>query len=375
MIYYRTLTSTLCQMYIDDYASVANASKAVKYQHLSQKFLDGAFNGALSGFGTDWGRLVEIMKTAIEHGTSTGDAILAILKYHNASKVAQDMENDCQKNIDKYNSLPDSFDSTQNTSPSCIPSSNSSINTVSQKQETAISNDNYEYFVTLKSGMYHRAVPRLRTWLNLTTGSNLNTTSWKFDNAVLQAVKKFQKTRGLTVDGIVGWNTHYKLLNCYQAMQKVPMNCYVTIRNAQGNKVLDCSADMWGMNHGITILYDKFTNPINTCHYNQVFLITYSSDGALILKSPFQHKVLEISDGNTNLSFPITVYDDATADKNWTTWMRWFVEPDAYGNIRFVNVCTGTAIDLQDNCYQNNTLFTSYSINNTLAQSFIVERV
>lgn len=373
MQYYRALCTSICAPIVKDYAEVANKSKAEKVRHLSQKFLDAAVLGTLDGFD-NWSKAVNKLKFCVEKGYSLADSILEVVEIHFECKEAKQSKENWQKKIDIYNSISNTAyskpaNSTANTTNKVTAS------TTVKPVEKEISISDYTFYGTLSRGSESNAVKRLRAWLNVNTGSNLDTNSRIFDKAVEDQVREFQNTRGLSLDGIVGPSTHEKLVSNYKAMQQVPVNCYVTLRNAHGSKVMDCSFDMWKMNNGITILYDKFNNPLNTGHENQVFYITHADDGAFIIHSPFQNKALQISDGNPAPYTPITVYDSSIADKNWTQCIRWYFEMTNSGCVRIVNVATQTAIDLNSNVHQNNNQFISYPINNTAAQDMAVDKV
>lgn len=105
MIYCRQVVAGLSADYVDAYAKLGNASKAQRAFYFTDKYLDGAFSGALSGFNKDWGVLVNSMKTALEHGTDTLSAIKDIFQFHQSTRTANDLSRQCDEIIKKYNSL------------------------------------------------------------------------------------------------------------------------------------------------------------------------------------------------------------------------------------------------------------------------------
>lgn len=104
MVYYRQIVVELSGEYVDTYAKLGNVSKSQKALYFSQKYLEGAFGGALNGFD-DWGILVKRLKTSLEHGTDTISAIKNIFQFHRSVENANKVKDRCDAIIQKYNAL------------------------------------------------------------------------------------------------------------------------------------------------------------------------------------------------------------------------------------------------------------------------------
>lgn len=104
MIYYRQIVAGLSSEYVNAYAKLGNVSKSERALYFSEKYLEGAFGGALNGFD-DWGILVKRLKTSLEHGTNTLSAIYDIFQFHQSVENANKVKNQCDEVIQKYNAL------------------------------------------------------------------------------------------------------------------------------------------------------------------------------------------------------------------------------------------------------------------------------
>lgn len=93
--------------------------------------------------------------------------------------------------------------------------------TVKDNPESLANTADVSKFFTVKRGCMGGAVRRLQTWLNDLQGGDLLAEDGDFGPATDAAVRAFQATQGLTVDGIVGQKTWAALAEVREAAMAV----------------------------------------------------------------------------------------------------------------------------------------------------------
>ncbi len=177
------------------------------------------------------------------------------------------------------------------------------------------------------------------------------------------AVKRYQSSRRLTVDGKMGKITWDYLMGEYLAYQQLKMSTdYRIMQGGTTNGCLDIPMEAQYSDGARVQLWTVVNN-----NKNQLFYLTRNSDGSYRINVRVSGKVLEVRNSSMSNGGQVAQwkYESGYKCKHW-----YIVYDRARQSYEIINQNSGLALDLPGNNLTKATKYQQYSRNNTLAQRF-----
>lgn len=177
------------------------------------------------------------------------------------------------------------------------------------------------------------------------------------------AVRKYQKSRGLTVDGKVGPLTWAFLMGEYQTHQNLKTDTnYLIFQYGSQNGVLDIPAEGIHENGTQLQLWTYVEG-----NQNQLFALKKNSDGSYRIYSKASNKALEVRNSSKDSGAQVAQwdYENGYACKDW--FIRYDSSTNAY---EIINKNSLLALDLSNGTQQAGNKYQQWMRNNTAAQRF-----